>query len=118
MSSTELKSPARRSVQLLRILLVINFVLLLALIGPGNSRELYLAERKMGLAQIITQSLQLWFVGSTVVVTALFIRLSVLRSKMLLVSQSPTKLDWALFLSWWFVVAICCMLAFIMGMGG
>ena len=99
-------------------MLVINFVLLLALIGPGNSRELYLAERRMGLAHFITHSVQLWFVGSTVVVTALFIRMLVLRSKVAQAEQSPTKLDWVLFLSWWFVLAVCCMFAFMIGMGG
>jgi hypothetical protein len=83
--------------KLLRVLLLINFALLLLLIGPGSSRQLYLVGRRMG--------------------TVLFIRMLISRSQSL-PSQSLTKLDWALFLSWWFVVAICCMFAFVMGMGG
>jgi hypothetical protein len=117
MSSTDLKSSAARGTQLIRVLLMINFALLLALIGPGNNRRLYLAGRRMGIAHIVTHSLQFWFIGSTVVVTALFIRILLSTPKALRTS-SPTKLDWALFLSWWFVVALCCMFAFMMGMGG
>jgi hypothetical protein len=106
-----------RGTKLLRVLLFINFAFLLLLIGPGSSRQLYLVERRMGLAHVITRSLQFWFVGSTVIVTVLFIRMLISRSQSLR-SQSPAKLDWALFLSWWFVVAIYCMFAFMMGMGG
>jgi hypothetical protein len=103
--------------KLLRVLLLINFAFLLLLIGPGSSHQLYLVERRMGLANIITHSFQFWFVGSTIVVTVLFIRMLFSRSQSL-PSRSLAKLDWALFLSWWFVVAICCMFAFMMGMGG
>jgi len=66
-SSTDLKSSAARGTHLIRVLLLINFALVLALIGPGNSRQLYLAERRMGMAHIVTHSLQFWFIGSTVV---------------------------------------------------
>jgi hypothetical protein len=116
-SSTDLKSSAARGTQLIRVLLLIDFALLLALIGPGNNRQLYLAERRMGIANIVTHTLQFWFIGSTVVVTALFVRMLVSRPKALHTS-SLKKLDWVLFLSWWFVVAICCMFAFMVGLGG
>jgi hypothetical protein len=117
MSNTDPISTTAIGTKLLRVLVFINFVLLVALIGPGNSRQLYLAERRTGLAHIIVHSLQVWFVGSTVIVTVLFIRMLVFRSKALR-SQNPTKLDWTLFLGWWFVVVACCVFAFMVGMGG
>lgn len=117
MSNTHSKSTHASGTGLLRILLLINFALLLVLIGPGNNRQLYLAERRAGVAHIVTHSLQFWFIGSTVVVTVLFIRALVSRSEAF-PSRRPTRLDWALLLGWWFVGALFCMLAFMMGMGG
>jgi hypothetical protein len=114
MNSTDSTSSAQRGTKHVRVLLIINFLLLLALIGPGNSHRLYLAERRLGLAHIIVQSLQFWFVAATVLVTVLFVRMLVSKSE----AQRPTKLDWALFLGWWFVVAILCLFAFMAGMGG
>lgn len=117
MSNADPISTTATGTKLLRVLVFINFVLLVALIGPGNSRQLYLGLRRMGRAHIIVHSLQVWFVGLTVIVTILFIRMLILRSKAL-PSQNPTKLDWTLFLGWWLVVLACCVLAFMVGMGG
>jgi hypothetical protein len=72
MTSSDLKSTAAKGTQLIRVLLLTNFALLLTLIGPGNNRQLYLAEKRMGIAHIVTHSLQLWFIGSTAVVAVLF----------------------------------------------
>lgn len=105
--------PAKRP-QLLRVLLIINFVVLVALIGPGSSHQLYLAGKRIGIAHLITYSLQGWFIGSTVIATVLFIRKLVSKSGIL----KPTKLDWGLFLGWWSIVACLCAFAFMMGMGG
>jgi hypothetical protein len=68
----------------------------------------------MGIAHLITRSLQFWFVGSTVIATILFVRMLISKSKIL----RPTKLDWALILGWWFVIVFFCAFAFMMGMGG
>lgn len=108
------KSVAAKGPELLRVLLIINFILLVALIGPGSSRQLYLAGKRMGIADSITHFLQVWFIGSTILATILFVRKLVSKSVIL----KPTKLDWGLFLGWWSIVACLCAFAFMMGMGG
>jgi hypothetical protein len=100
-----------------RVLLVTNFVLLAMLIGLGSNRKLYSAGKELGLAHIATHSLQFWFVSSTILTAVLFVRMHGSRAE-LLPTERPTKLDWALFLGWLFVVAIVCTFAFVVGMGG
>jgi hypothetical protein len=100
----------------LRTLLIINFTLLVILVGPGNSRKLYLAEKRLGVADMIVHSLQFWFVVSTLFVTVLFAGLVISKSETLR-SQRPTKLDWALFLCWFVLATIVISLAFMTGMG-
>jgi hypothetical protein len=51
---------------LAKTLLIANFIVLIALAGPGSSRELYLVEKRLGIAHVITYSVQAWFVISTV----------------------------------------------------
>ena len=103
--------------RLIRMFLIGNFILLFALIGPGNNRQLYLAEKRLGIAHIITYTLQFWFIASTVLVSVIFIR-SLLSKSEISRPQRLTKLDWALFVSWLFVLTILCLFAFMMGMGG
>lgn len=105
------------ALKLARTLLVVNFILLAALIGPGRSHKLYSEGRKLGVAHVIVHSLQFWFVASTTLVVALVVRILISKSEMWR-AQRPTKLDWALFLGWIFVVTILCLFAFMMGMGG
>jgi len=103
--------------RLARGLLITNFVLLLALIGPGSSHSLYLTERRLGVAHIIVRFLQVWFIASTILATVLFIQ--VLASKSAVPQRPrPTRLDWSLLLGWWTVLALCCIFVFMMGMGG
>ncbi len=102
---------------LTRTLLIVNFVLLLLLIGPGGSRNLYLAEQRLGIAHAITYSLNVWFVASTFLSMVLFIWSLVSRSEGYR-AQRPTKLDWALFLGWCFAITIVCFYAFMLGLGG
>ena len=59
--------------KLARILLVINFVLLIALAGPGSSRQLYLAEEKADIAHTVTFAIQFWFIAATAVAAILFV---------------------------------------------
>lgn len=114
MDDTDLRSFAVKSPKVVRVLIIINFFLLLALIGPGSSRQLYLAAKRVGIAHFITYFLQVWFIGSTILATILFIRMLVSKSRIL----KPTKLDWGLFLGWWSIAACVCAFAFMMGMGG
>jgi len=108
---------ARKARRLSRTLLIVNFVLLFLLVGPGNSRKLYLAEKRLGIAHTIVFSLQFWFIASTLLAAALFVLTLVSKSEVWR-AQRPTKLDWALFLSWIFLVTVFCLFAFMMGMGG
>lgn len=92
-------SNANEMAKLTRIPLIINFVLLLALLGPGSSHELYAAEKRAGITGPIALAFQIWVVGSTLFVTGLFAR-RLLRGQ----SLRPTNLDWSLFLTWWAVL--------------
>ena len=60
-------------VKLIRIPLIINFVLLLALLGPGSSHELYTAGKRAGITTPIILALQICLVASTLFVTVLVI---------------------------------------------
>src|ERR1700744_916213 len=102
---------------LARGLLVSNFVLLVALMGPGSSRQLYLELRRLGIAHALTYASQIWFLISTVAAGAIFVTIAVSKSESLR-AQRPTKLDWGLFLSWACVVAVVCLFAFMVGHGG
>ena len=108
-------SSTGRTPRLIRFLLISNFIVLLASVGPGSSHELYLKMRTLGFAHIIVGAVQFWVVAATVITTVLFI--AMLFSK----RGAPrrlTKLDWSLFLGWWIMVAMYCMYAFMMGTGG
>ena len=106
-----------RMTKLVRVLLASNFVVLLALIGPGSSHELYVKMRRVGVAHIIVGAVQIWVVAATMLATILFIMMLFSRREEF-PPRRPTKLDWALFLGWWIVIALCCMYAFMMGLGG
>lgn len=106
----------RSRLKLFRVVLAVNFIGLLLLVGPGNSHSLYVAEKRMGIAEVVTGAVQFRFVSATVIMTVLFI--SMLRSKANPSQPRPTRLDWGLFLIWWVIVVALCLFAFMMGMGG
>ena len=108
-------SSSPRITRLLRALLISNFAVLLALIGPGSRHELYLKMRTVGVAHIIVGAVQVWIIAATILATILFITMLCSDA---LVPRRPTKLDWSLFISWWIAVALCCMYVFMIGMGG
>lgn len=103
--------------KLARVLLIVNFVLLLLLIGHGSNYKLYLAEQRLGIADIIFHSLQFWFIASTLLAVVLFVWTLISRSEGNR-TQRPTKLDWALLVSWISVIAIMCLWALVIGTGG
>ena len=104
---------------LVRVPIVINFVLLLLLIGHGSSRKLYLVSNRAGVADLTVHALQIWVVGATVFATAMFVWRRFKRSHA--EAQQPPKdarLDGMLLLTWWVVLILACLYAFNMGMGG
>jgi hypothetical protein len=119
MSNTNSKSSAGIGAMLIRVLVLINFVLMLVLIGPGRSHNLDLALRRAGIASALTLALQIWFVGATLLATALFVW-GLLRKSDVTEAKTlrPKRLDWILVLTWWATVVILCLYAFMIGMGG
>lgn len=119
MSAMGLGLSLRRPGSLARFIMIVNFVLLLALIGPGTSHSLELALRRAGIADLITLSVQVWFIGSTILASVLFTRAFAKKSIVDLEKTSrPTKLDWVLLLTWWVILFFLCLYAFMMGFGG
>jgi hypothetical protein len=109
----------RRGPKLIRIVLIANFFVLLALMGPGMSHELDLALRRARVENLIGRSLQVWIVGSTMFTTALFA--SILWKKK---GTSPDalapnlKFEGALLLAWWLALVGILAYGFMLGMGG
>ena len=103
--------------RLIRSILILNFILLLLLLGPGSSHELDLKLRRLGVENTIVWSIQFCFVAGTILATALFILAYTSKLKLQAVA-TPTRLDWILLLAWWFVILVLCLFAFMMGMGG
>lgn len=105
---------------MVRVPLLINFVILLALISPlGTSRKLYKAEREAGIAAPITLALQVWVVESTLFATTVFVWGRLKKSDTISGNRwKPTKLDGGLLLVWWILIVLSCLFAFMMGMGG
>ena len=98
---------------------MINFFLLLLLIGPGRSHKLDLLLRKTGLADVITVALQRWFVGATFLATAVFVWGQFKTSDRETQEATKTKtLDGAMLLGWWIALVAMCLYAYMMGMGG
>jgi len=104
---------------LVRVPIIINFVLLLLLIGPGGSNKLYLALKRDGVADLIVHALQIWIVGATFFATAIFVWRLFKKSDV--EPQQPAKgttFDGVLLLGWWIVLILFCLYAFNLGMGG
>jgi hypothetical protein len=119
MNSANSRSSAQRETKLIRVPLIINFLLMLALIGPGSSHTLDLALRKAGIENAITLAVQGWMIGSTLFATGFFVWRLVRKSHAIVDQPTrPTKLDWGLLLGWWFFLIVLGMFAFNMGMGG
>jgi hypothetical protein len=110
----------RKGARLIRILIGVNFVLMLALIGPGRSHELDLVLRRIGLEDLIGRSLQVWIVGSTILTTALFAGIAWKKRRMK-PSETPLpriRVEGMLLLAWWVTLLGLLAYGFMLGMGG
>lgn len=104
--------------KLIRMVLIANFVVLLALIGPGMSHELDLALRRAGVEDLIGRSLQAWIVGSTIF-TTLFASILWKKKSTSPGALAPTlKFEGALLLAWWIALVGFLAYGFMLGMGG
>jgi hypothetical protein len=109
----------RRGPRLVRIILIANFLILLALAGPGRSRELDLALRRAGIEDLIGRSMQVWIVGSTMFSTSLFAW--ILSKKKKVPPGAPTariKVEGLLLVLWWLALIGLMAYGFMLGMGG
>lgn len=109
----------RSGPKLIRIVLITNFFVLLALIGPGMSHELDLALRRAGVEDLIGRSLQVWIVGSTMFTTALFVSILWKKKGTTPGALAPKlKFEGALLLAWWIALVGLLAYGFMLGMGG
>ena len=109
----------RKTAILVRVLLIANFAVMLALIGPGRSHELDLVLRREGLEDLIGRSIQVWIVGSTVIATTLFLILAWKRTKMEPSDTLPRiRFEGTLLVAWWVALLGVLAYGFMLGMGG
>jgi len=109
---------ARRDGNLLKILLAINFVILLVMISPvGTSREFYKAQRGSALLDAVLRSIQIWVVASTFIATALF-ALMLWKTHRAALPLRSVRFEGILLLAWWLTLVALCAYFFMMGMAG
>jgi hypothetical protein len=109
----------RTGPKVIRIALVANFLILIALVGLGQSRELDHALRRAGVEDLIGRSLQVWIVGSTILSTVLFASILWKKKKMATSVPGPElKFEGALLMIWWIVLVGLLAYGFMLGMGG
>lgn len=119
MKSADSTRANRRGPLLIRIILIVNFLILLAMVGPGRSRELDLALRRAGIEDLIGRSMQVWIVGSTIFTTALFARIQWKRKRAPLgAPAAKVRVEGSLLLLWWLALIALMAYGFMLGMGG
>jgi hypothetical protein len=100
--------------KLTKVLMIVNFVLLILLIGLASSHSLYLTEKRLGIGDTIDISISIWLIASTLLSVILFIWILVSKSRGGR-KEGPTAFDWALFLGWFFAIGVICLFAFLTG---
>jgi hypothetical protein len=105
------ESSAGFSAKLFRIPLLINFALLLLLVGPGTSRSLDRAIRAADLqdyVNAIIHVIQTWVIASSLFSTVIFVRWRFLKKTDSVTSapRGPSKADVAMLLGWWALLGI------------
>ena len=72
MNTADASCVVRKGPKLVITLLIINFLLLILAMGPGSSRDLYIAMKRAGISDLLGHLFQVWVVGSTLVATITF----------------------------------------------
>jgi hypothetical protein len=115
--TTQVAGPSKA----LRLILLINFLLVAAWLGPLGSERLYRALRSAGLAGTEVLLEQIWIIASTLVATALFIRELIGRSRRRAGGERASRslaIDGVLLFAWWATLIGICGYAFMLGMAG
>ena len=120
MSVAKSQPGGRIGSSLVRIPIIVNFVLFVLLISPlGRDRDLYKAMRDSGLAASIARAAQAWVIGATLFATAAFFLRKIRKSNPVAgQATTSTTLDGILLVSWWLVIILACVYAFVLGTGG
>ena len=109
---------ARRDAILLKILIAINFVVLLVMISPvGTSHEFYKAHRESALLGAVLRSIQVGVVTSTIIATVSF-ALMPWKARRAGLPVRSVRFEGILLLAWWLTLLALCAYGFMMGMGG
>lgn len=107
-----------RSVRLIRFLLLINFALLLILLGPGMSHKIDLELRSAGVEDLPGRLWQIWTIGSTLVASALFMIIGYKKRTAPEAARPRMILEGTLLLAWWATVLGFLIYGFVLGLGG
>jgi hypothetical protein len=111
----------QKAAMLIRFLVIVNFALLLVLVGPGRSHELDLALRRAGVEDLIGRLFQIWIVSSTILATAVFAFLVWRRRRRTPPSEAAfprIRVEGVLLLAWWGTILAFLAYGFMLGMGG
>jgi hypothetical protein len=105
----------------IRVIVLVNFLLVVAWFGPLNSDKLYRGLRRTGLLDTEVLLEQLWVVGSTLSATALFACDLVRKARGTLAARRTTRalvIDALLLSAWWVTLLAICGYFYAVGMGG
>ncbi|PYY12397.1 MAG: hypothetical protein DMG69_01310 [Acidobacteria bacterium] len=118
MGTANSHSIGRRDPTLLRVLIGINFAILLIMISPvGTSREFYKATRNSAFADEVFRSIQVWVVASTLIATILFGRI-LWKLRRAALAIAAVRFEAILLLAWWLTLLLLGAYGFMLGMGG
>lgn len=109
----------RRGPTLIKVIVILNFLILVAALGPGRSHQFDLVLRRAAIEDLIGYSMMVWILGSTIFVSALFALM--LWKKTRMPSGAVTvklKLEGFLVLLWWVTILGFMAYGFMLGMGG
>jgi hypothetical protein len=104
----------------IRIPILVNFLLLVALVGPLKSSRLYGTLKSLSLDDALTWIIQGWFIGSTIITSALYARS--LKRKLRCGTETSTTdiglvIDGAMLFAWWVTLLVIIAWALMLGMG-
>jgi hypothetical protein len=107
----------------IRLITLWNFLMFALFVIPPTNHSInrgFLALRAVNLEEPVGRSLQVWLVGSTLLVTALlgWILWQKRRATLAGMHTASITFEGILVAVWWFVVLGACVFAFALGMGG
>ena len=118
MSTADAGCIVSKGPRLVRTLLIVNFSLFILAIGPGTSHQLDLDLRRLGIAELIGRSVQVWAVGSTLVATIMFPLIVWKKRKVAPPAFAGLEVEGMLLVLWWMTLIGLCVYGYAIGHGG